>query len=270
MAGAVAARWLLTAVFAAAGLGSLPVPGRVGTARVAARVSEVFHALMCTALIAMTWRSEPIAPTWFEPALFGCAVVWFGLRRPGRSRGFPGAQAAWPASCADGGRHDLDDHGHARRFAHGAGRACTRCHARHVPACCARGGAGHLRPARGVLRARSCAMVRVCHRSWAAGDRQGRGRSRRYECRDGGDAAGVALNPGNGAGNQEKAPVRPSVSRDTHSRRRGRLGRAARGGRGGGRANGSRVRGAARENGTAAGPGHILAIGLADGNWRPT
>ena len=83
MAGAVAARWLLTAVFAAAGLGSLPVPGRVDTARAAARVSEVFHALMCTALIAMTWRSEPIAPTWFEPALFGCAVVWFGLVGPG-------------------------------------------------------------------------------------------------------------------------------------------------------------------------------------------
>jgi hypothetical protein len=49
-------------VFAAAGLGSLPVPGRVDTARAAARVSEVFHALMCTALIAMTWRSEPAGP----------------------------------------------------------------------------------------------------------------------------------------------------------------------------------------------------------------
>jgi len=54
MTGTLAVRWLLTAVFAAAGLGSLPVPGRVDTARAAARVSEVFHALMCTALIAMT------------------------------------------------------------------------------------------------------------------------------------------------------------------------------------------------------------------------
>ncbi len=54
MAGALAARWLLTAVFAAAGLGSRPVPGRpvpgrVGTARAAARVSVLFHALMCAA-----------------------------------------------------------------------------------------------------------------------------------------------------------------------------------------------------------------------------
>jgi hypothetical protein len=88
MTGTLAVRWLLTAVFAAAGLGSLPVPGRVDTARAAARVSEVFHALMCTALIAMTWRSEPIAPTWFEPALFGCAVVWFGLTGPGGVAGF--------------------------------------------------------------------------------------------------------------------------------------------------------------------------------------
>jgi Domain of unknown function (DUF5134) len=104
MAGAVAARWLLTAVFAAAGLGSLPVPGRVDTARAAARVSEVFHALMCTALIAMTWRSEPIAPTWFEPALFGCAVVWFGLAGPGgvadfRARRLPGLHHALMAGA---------------------------------------------------------------------------------------------------------------------------------------------------------------------------
>jgi hypothetical protein len=88
MAGALAVRWLLTAVFAAAGLGSLPVSGRVSTARVAARVSAVFHALMCAALIAMTWRSEPIAPVWFLTALFGCAVVWFGLASPGGVAGF--------------------------------------------------------------------------------------------------------------------------------------------------------------------------------------
>jgi hypothetical protein len=69
---ALALRWLLTAVFAAAGLGSLPVPGRAGTARMAAGVSEVFHALMCAA--------------WFQQALFGCAVIWFGLVSPGESR----------------------------------------------------------------------------------------------------------------------------------------------------------------------------------------
>src|SRR3984957_17691978 len=118
MPGAVAARGLLAAVFAAAGLGSLPVPGRVDTARAAARVSEVFHALMCAALIAMTWGSEPIVPAWFldGPVWLRRGLVRAG--RPGRSRGFPRAQAAWPASCADGGRHDLDDHCHARRFAH--------------------------------------------------------------------------------------------------------------------------------------------------------
>ena len=88
MIGTLAVRWLLAAVFAAAGLGSLPVPGRVDTARAAARVSEVFHVLMCAALIAMTWRSEPIVPAWFLTALFGCAVVWFGLAGPGEVAGF--------------------------------------------------------------------------------------------------------------------------------------------------------------------------------------
>jgi len=88
MTGTLAVRWLLTAVFAAAGLGSLPVPGRVDTARAAARVSEVFHALMCAALIAMTWWSEPIVPAWFLTALFGCAVVWFGLADPAEVAGF--------------------------------------------------------------------------------------------------------------------------------------------------------------------------------------
>jgi hypothetical protein len=104
MAGALAVRWLLTAVFAAAGLGSLPVSGRVGTARVAARVSAVFHALMCAALIAMTWRSEPIAPAWFLTALFGCAVIWFGLADPGgvavfRVRRLPGLHHALMAGA---------------------------------------------------------------------------------------------------------------------------------------------------------------------------
>jgi len=88
MTGTLAVRWLLTAVFAAAGLGSLPIPGRVDTARAAARVSEVFHALMCAALIAMTWWSELIVLAWFLTALFGCAVVWFGLADRGEVAGF--------------------------------------------------------------------------------------------------------------------------------------------------------------------------------------
>jgi Domain of unknown function (DUF5134) len=83
MVGAWAARWLLTAVFAAACLGSVPARGRGATARVAGGISDVFHVLMCAALIAMTWRSEPTASAWFQTALFGCAVIWFGLASPG-------------------------------------------------------------------------------------------------------------------------------------------------------------------------------------------
>jgi hypothetical protein len=104
MAGAVAARWLLTAVLASSRAGLTAGPGRAGTARAAARVSEVFHALMCTALIAMTWRSEPIAPVWSLTALFGCAVIWFGLAGPGgvagfRARRLPGLHHALMAAA---------------------------------------------------------------------------------------------------------------------------------------------------------------------------
>jgi hypothetical protein len=90
---AVAARWLLTAVFAAAGLGAaLPRRGPAGAADVAARVPAVFCVVMCAALIAMTWWSEPAAAAWTQAAVFGCAALWFGLvslagsgqvRRPG-------------------------------------------------------------------------------------------------------------------------------------------------------------------------------------------
>ena len=79
MVTALAARWLLTAVFAAAGLASLPARRRAGTARAADRVCDVFHVLMSAALIAMTWRSEPALAVWLQTALFGCAVIWFGL-----------------------------------------------------------------------------------------------------------------------------------------------------------------------------------------------
>ena len=91
MVGAVAARWVLTAVFAAAGLGAvLPRREPAGSARPADRVSAVFCAAMCAALTAMTWRSEPAAATWLQGALFGCAALWFGLAslsRSGRARG---------------------------------------------------------------------------------------------------------------------------------------------------------------------------------------
>ena len=34
---------------------------------------------MSAALIAMTWRSEAALALWLQTALFGCAVIWFGL-----------------------------------------------------------------------------------------------------------------------------------------------------------------------------------------------
>lgn len=93
MAVPLGARWLLTAVFAAAGLAAvLPRPGRAGSARSADRVSAVLCPVMCVALIAMTWWSEPAGAAWFQAALFGCAALWFVLpglhgsdwpRRPG-------------------------------------------------------------------------------------------------------------------------------------------------------------------------------------------
>ena len=77
---ALAARWVLTAVFAAAGLTApLPRRGPAGSAQPAEQVSVVFCGAMCAALIAMTWRSEPATTTWLQAALFGCAALWFGL-----------------------------------------------------------------------------------------------------------------------------------------------------------------------------------------------
>jgi hypothetical protein len=77
---ALAARWVLTAVFAAAGLAAaLPRRTAAGSAQPAERILVVFCGAMCAALIAMTWRSEPAAATWLQAALFGCAALWFGL-----------------------------------------------------------------------------------------------------------------------------------------------------------------------------------------------
>jgi hypothetical protein len=74
------ARWLLTGLFATAGLRvALPRRGPAWSAQPADRVSAVFCAVMCAALIAMTWRLEPAAATWLQAALFGCAALWFGL-----------------------------------------------------------------------------------------------------------------------------------------------------------------------------------------------
>jgi hypothetical protein len=90
---ALAARWLLTVVFAAAGLGAaLPWRGPAAAADAAGREPAVFCVVMCTALTAMTWWSEPAAAAWVQAAVFGCAALWFRLvslagsgkvRRPG-------------------------------------------------------------------------------------------------------------------------------------------------------------------------------------------
>lgn len=94
MIAAVAARWLLTAVFAAAGLtAALP---RRGPADAAGRVPAVSCAVMCAALIAMTWWSEPAAAAWAQAAVFGCAALWSwraSLAGTGRTRR-PGLPAA--------------------------------------------------------------------------------------------------------------------------------------------------------------------------------
>jgi hypothetical protein len=93
---ALAARWVLTAVFAAAGLtAALPQRDPAGSAQPAKRVSAVFCSAMCAALIAMTWRSEPAAATWLQAALFGCAALWFGLTSLVGS-----AQGWWPSLTA--------------------------------------------------------------------------------------------------------------------------------------------------------------------------
>jgi len=90
---ALAARWLLTVVFAAAGPAAAPSwRGRAGAADAAGRVPAVSCVVMCAALTAMTWWSEPAVAAWVQAAVFGCAALGFGLvslagsgrvRRPG-------------------------------------------------------------------------------------------------------------------------------------------------------------------------------------------
>jgi hypothetical protein len=124
MVGPLSLRWFLTAVFVAAALGSLPVRWRSRRRHPrrdldnanspksrADRVSDVFCALMCAALIAMTWRSGPLVPQWFQIAVFGCAVIWFGCAviwfggaglggsARSRTRGLPGLHHALMAGA---------------------------------------------------------------------------------------------------------------------------------------------------------------------------
>jgi hypothetical protein len=80
MIASLAARWLLTAVFAAAGLtAALPQREPAGSARPPGRFPVVFCGVMCAALIAMAWQPEPAAATWLQAALFGGAALWSGL-----------------------------------------------------------------------------------------------------------------------------------------------------------------------------------------------
>ena len=84
---APAARWLLTVVFAAAGLAAaLPWRGPAAAADAAGREPGVSCVLMCVALTAMTWWSEPAAAAWIQAAAFGCAALWSGLAGVGRGR----------------------------------------------------------------------------------------------------------------------------------------------------------------------------------------
>lgn len=81
MVDSVVLSWILTIVFAATGLWFLSGFARAvhgsGEAKVVERVSNVAHAAMCAAVIAMTWLWGGKVPGWLQLAVFGCATVWF-------------------------------------------------------------------------------------------------------------------------------------------------------------------------------------------------
>jgi Domain of unknown function (DUF5134) len=80
----VTARWLLTAVFAVAALGTvIQWRSAARQARQPDPPAAAFCLVMCTALIAMSWWLEPSAITWVQVAGFGCAALWFGLASGG-------------------------------------------------------------------------------------------------------------------------------------------------------------------------------------------
>lgn len=76
MVALLAARWLLTGLFAAAGLAAALPRHLAGTARSADRA---VCGAMCAALIAMMWWSEPAVAAWLQAAVFGCAGMWLVL-----------------------------------------------------------------------------------------------------------------------------------------------------------------------------------------------
>jgi Domain of unknown function (DUF5134) len=80
-----AARWLFTAVFAAAALGAVLSRRRAAGPGRGDRAGAGFCLVMCAALIAMAWWAEPAAVVWVQVAGFGCAALCFGLAGAGRS-----------------------------------------------------------------------------------------------------------------------------------------------------------------------------------------
>jgi Domain of unknown function (DUF5134) len=91
MVALLAARWLLTAVFAAAGLAAALPRSKAATARPA---GWAFCGAMCAALIAMMWWSEPAVAAWLQAAVFGCAGMWSVLTH---RRGFGPIRPPGPA-----------------------------------------------------------------------------------------------------------------------------------------------------------------------------
>jgi hypothetical protein len=109
---AVAARWLFTVVFAAAGLWAvLPrqvtfadagsaarataATGVAAAAVAARRVPAGFCVAMCAAMLVMTWRAEPAAARWTQAAVFGCAALGFGLAGVAGVAGVAGSGRSW-------------------------------------------------------------------------------------------------------------------------------------------------------------------------------
>jgi hypothetical protein len=228
MVTALTARWLFTAVFAAAGLGaSLPRRrGPAGTARPADQISAAFCAAMCAALTAMTWRPEPAAVTWLQAALLGCAALGFGLTsRAGHGRVRQPAPPAllhalmagtmiWMLTAMPAMTGMTVSRVSPRRDGADAPGRYTRPGARrqHLPG--------------GVLRCCVLPVARAGHRPRTSGQRPGLGQPGRDERGDGGDVArdaGMTI-PAQGppGGGDPRIPFHPRISgRHEHASRIG-------------------------------------------------
>ena len=70
-------RWILTALFAAAGAFCLYRCSRQGS--VASRIGDVLHAAMCAAMVAMVWPATMGVAGVGQVVLFGFAAAWFAV-----------------------------------------------------------------------------------------------------------------------------------------------------------------------------------------------